>query len=138
MRLTSKDAVATVAVAAAGAIYGAWVSGAAFATTSTRVVGVAVFALGWVACTSTAAEMRAIYGPEPDRRPAMPYVVAATIVGIVTLAAGIAAIVAGSEAMLATMVVGMIALWAMATIRHAIAGREPVQAHPGRPAPAAR
>jgi hypothetical protein len=128
MRLTMKDALATLAVAAAASIYGLWASGAAMSSASTRLVAAVVFALGWAACTSATAEIKSIYGPDTRRRPAMTYVVAASVVGGVALVAGLLALVTASEAMLATLVVSTIVLWAMATIRHAVARREPSHA----------
>jgi uncharacterized membrane protein YkgB len=49
----------------------------------------------------------------------MLYVVSATILGIVALVAGVLTLVNASEAMLATLVGAMGALWVIATLRHA-------------------
>jgi len=58
---------------------------------------------------------------------------AATVLGAVTLVAGIGALVAGSGMLLAVFVGGIVALWALATVRHAVAG--PVdQPRPREPA----
>ena len=47
------------------------------------------------------------------------------------LMAGILAFVLASEALLATLVAAMIALWLIATARHALTGRNlPLRAHP--------
>ena len=49
------------------------------------------------------------------------------------LMAGILAFVLASEALLATLVAAMIALWLIATARHALTGRNlPLRAHPAR------
>lgn len=47
MRLTVRDVLATLFVATAAALYGMWVTGAALAGLSTRMVAVVVFGLGW-------------------------------------------------------------------------------------------
>jgi hypothetical protein len=54
----------------------------------------------------------------------------ATALGIVMLVAGILAFVLASEAMLATLVAAMVALWLIATGRHALTGGHPqLRAH---------
>ena len=58
-----------------------------------------------------------------ERRPPLLYVVLASLVGGVALVAGTIAIIWGNEAMLATLVVAMAALWLAATARHQISGR---------------
>jgi len=137
MRLTWKrDGSATLFVAVAAMLYILWLTGAALTGTSIRVVGAAVFALGFAACTSNKAEMAIVFGADREhRRPPMPYVVTASILGAVALAAGVIALASANEAMLATLVVAMAVLWVIATLRHAFApdsqaGREiaaPVQ-----------
>jgi hypothetical protein len=124
MRLTWKrDGPATLFVAAAAVLYALWVTETGLTGMSTRALGAAVFVLGLAACTSDRAEMAIVYGA-PCRRPSMLYVVTASILGAVALVAGIIALVSANEAMLATLVTAMAALWVIATLRHAF---EPTQ-----------
>ena len=124
MRLTWRDGVATVFVAAAAVGYGLWVTGIAMPGVSARVLGACVLGLGWAACTINQREMAVVYGVDSNRRrPPMAYIVLASALGAVALVAGIWALVGASEAMLATLVTAMVALWAMSTVRHWLAGR---------------
>lgn len=124
MGLTWKDAMATLFVAAAAAVYALWFKGIATPDVSTRVVGAVVLGLGWAACMANQSEMAVVYGVDRSRqRPPMPYVVIASALGAVTLLAGIWALVGANRAMLATLVAAMVALWAMSTVRHWFAGR---------------
>jgi len=125
MRLTWRDGVATVFVAAAAVGFGLWVTGIAIARASTRVLGVVILGLGWAACTINQREMAVVYGVDRNRRrPPMAYIVLASALGVVSLVAGIWALVGANEAMLATLVTAMVALWAMSTVRHGLAGRK--------------
>jgi hypothetical protein len=111
--------MATLFVAAAGFVYGLWLTGVGLANTSSRVVGAVVFGLGAAACTTNQAEMAVVYGAGDRRRPPMAYVVVASLVGFVALVAGIATLVTGNEGTLAVLAATTGALWAMATVRHA-------------------
>lgn len=122
MRLTRKDARATVVVIGAALFYALWLTGTVAADMSTRVVAVIVLALGWLGCTSDVDQMKVVFGVEGTRPPLL-YVVLTSLVGGVALVAGAIAIIGGNEAMLATLVVAMAALWIAATARHQIAGR---------------
>jgi uncharacterized membrane protein YoaK (UPF0700 family) len=95
---------------------------------STRAMAVVVFALGWLGCTSDAKRAASVYMPGDGDRPSMPYAVLASLLGLVALVAGIWAIVAASETMLAVLVGAMVALWLVTTVRHAVV------AFPRRPA----
>ena len=90
------------------------------------------FALGMAACTANQRELGEVYGTTPEApRPPGSYVVLATALGIAMLVVGIVAFVLASEAMLATLVAAMIALWLIATARHTLTGRHPqLRAHP--------
>jgi hypothetical protein len=122
MRLTRKDARAGLVVIGAAVFYTLWLTGTVAVDTSTRVVAAVVFALGWLGCTSDVDQMKVVFGVEGTRPPLL-YVVLASLVGGVALVAGAIAIIGGNEAMLATLVVAMAALWIAATARHQIAGR---------------
>jgi hypothetical protein len=94
---------------------------------------VIAFALGVAACTANQRELGELYGAtRQGPHPSGIYVALATALGIVMLAAGILAFVLASEAMLATLVAAMVALWLIATARHALTGRHPqLRAHTG-------
>ena len=84
------------------------------------------------ACTADQRELGEVYGATREGpRPSGLYIALATALGIMMLAAGIFAFVLASEAMLATLVAAMIALWLIATARHALTGRHlRLRAHP--------
>lgn len=127
MHLKRNDAWATVLVSGAVALFMLWWTGTAFETLSTRIIGAVVLALGFAACTSTQDEMPAVFGVGAERRVPAAYVVIASLLGFIALIAGIIAVVGGSDTMLAVLVVTMSVLWAISTIRHALA---PVDAQP--------
>jgi len=120
MHLTRKDLRASLAVLAAAVFYVLWSQDTVAADMSTRIAAVIVFALGWLGCTSDVDQMKDVFGIDAERRPPMAYVVLASAVGAIALVAGIVAIVAASEPMLATLVVATVVLWLMTTVRHAI------------------
>ncbi|MGZ5349815.1 MAG: hypothetical protein ACXWZU_06340 [Actinomycetota bacterium] len=120
MRLTWRDGMATLFVGAALVLFALWRSDTAMTETSTRAMAVMVFALGWFACTSDAKRMASAYTPGAGDHLPMGYTVPASLLGLVALVAGIWAIVAASETMLAVLVGAMVILWLMATVRHAV------------------
>jgi hypothetical protein len=124
MRLTWRDGLATLLVAAAVVLYALWAGNALMPGVSTRWMTVIAFALGMAACTANQRELGEVYGAsEEGPRPSGLYIALATALGIVMLAAGVLAFVLASEAMLAALVTAMIVLWLIATARHALAGR---------------
>ena len=132
MRLTWRDGLATLLVAAAAVLYALWAAGVLMPGVSTRWMTVIAFALGVAACTADQRELGEVYGATREGpRPSGLYIALATGLGIVMLVAGIFAFVLASEALLATLVAAMVALWLIATARHALAGRHPqLRAHP--------
>jgi dipeptide/tripeptide permease len=131
MRLTWKDGLASLFVGAAVVLYSLWLTETAVPDMSTRALALVVFGLGWAACTSNQAQMAIVYGVH-GRRPPTAYVMAASVIGAAALFAGIITLVTANEAMLATLVAAMIALWAMSTIRHAITRNTEADIHPLR------
>ena len=122
MRLTIRDGLATVFVAAAAAIYLPWVTGAALTGWSVRVTAAVVFALGWAACMTDQKQMAVVYGATREgQRPPAAYVVLVSAIGALALVAGVMALVTGSAALLATLAASMAGLWLIATVRHAVA-----------------
>ena len=132
MRLTWTDGLATVLVTAAAVLYALWAADVVMPGVSTRWITVIAFALGMAACTANQRELGEVYGATREgRRPSGLYIVLATALGVMMLVAGILAFALASEAMLATLVAGMVALWLIATARHALTGRHPqLRAHP--------
>jgi hypothetical protein len=120
MRLTWRDGMATLFVAAAVVVFALWRSDTAMTEMSTRAMAVVVFALGWLACTSDAKRMASVYTPGAADHLPMGYMVPASLLGLVALVAGIWAIAAASETMLAVLVGAMVILWLMATVRHMV------------------
>ena len=119
MRLTISDGLATVFVAAAGAVYVPWVTGAAFQSASTRVMAVAVFGLGWAACVSDQRQMAAVYRVSRDGpQPPLAYAVFVSVIGALALVTGIIAVVTASAAMLAALAASIAGLWLVTTARH--------------------
>jgi hypothetical protein len=120
MSFTWKDGLATVFVGAAAVLYLLWVAGTTVAGLSgTRALAVAIFALGIAACYTAKSQMETMYGAGGRARPPLLYVVLVSVLGAVTLVAGIVALSGGAGGALATLTVTMVALWALATIRHA-------------------
>jgi hypothetical protein len=124
MRLTARDGLATVFVAAAVTVYALWVTDAAMQDTSTRLLAAVILGLGMAACTASQREMAVVYGVDRTRpSPPIGYVVAASVLGAGTLVAGVIALMTASEATVGALVVAMVALWALATSRHWLTAR---------------
>jgi hypothetical protein len=133
MSLTWKDARTTLFVAGAVTVYALAVTGTAFQGMSIRLVTAIVFGLGMAACMSNGDQVAVVYAVGPERRVPMAYVVIVSTLGAVAIGAGVIAIVAANEAMLATLVAAVIALWAISTVRHAIAVQPPDTRTAARP-----
>jgi hypothetical protein len=133
MSLTWKDARTTLFVAGAVTVYALAVTGTAFQGMSIRVVTAIVFGLGIAACMSNGDQVAGVYAPGPERRVPMAYVVIVSTLGAAAIGAGVIAIVAANEAMLATLVAAVTALWVISTVRHAIAVQPPETGMAARP-----
>jgi hypothetical protein len=120
MRLTWRDAMVTIVVGAAAVVYGLWQTGTAMTGTSTRAIAGSVFALGWLGCVANGNRVREVFSPDAEHRAPMPYVVLASVVGLLALVSGVWAIIGANEAMLAVLVGSMGVLWLITTARHAI------------------
>jgi hypothetical protein len=117
MRLTWRDAVATVFTAAIVVIYLAFLhSTTAWLISSARGTATAVLVLGFVGgCGMGAA---AQYRDWQARA----YMDAASMLGPLALAGGVVALITASKVALAVLVAAAVALWLVATLRHALAG----------------
>ncbi|MCK2216120.1 hypothetical protein MF672_020290 [Actinomadura sp. ATCC 31491] len=113
MRLTWKDALATVAAAADVAVYVVFTRGAdVWFFNDVRGAAATILVLGLVggcALSSLAEEFQGRTG----------YVAVASAIGALALIAGVVALVAASEFALAVLFWSTIALWLVATVRHA-------------------
>jgi hypothetical protein len=126
MSLTWKDGLATAFVSAAVVLYLLSQGGGTVAGLSgPRALAAAIFALGIGGCYTAKSHMEALYGVNGKSRPPLLYVVLVSVLGAVTLVAGIVAISGGSSGPLATLMGAMVALWALATIRHAASRSTP-------------
>jgi len=126
MRLTWRDAVATVCVAAAGLLYALWLSDTEVAGMSgARAGGVAVLLLGLMASV-----VAVVFGVgEGLLRANKLYLLVTSLIGLAALVAGVIVLVNESEPMLGALVGTTVALWLISTIRHAmsVSGRhEPI------------
>lgn len=115
MRLTWKDAVSTVFMAAIAVIYVAFLnSTTGWLISSARGTAAAVLVLGIVGGCG----MSAAAGQYQDRR-ARAYASFATVLGATALVAGVIALITASTVALAILVAATLALWLVATVRHA-------------------
>jgi len=116
MRLTWKDAVSTVFMAAIVVIYAAFLnSTSAWLISSARGTTAAVLVLGMVGgCGMSAA------AAQDQGRQARAYTTAAGVLGAVALVAAIFALVTANTTALAVLVAATLALWLAATVRHAL------------------
>jgi hypothetical protein len=119
MSLTWKDGLATAFVSAAAVLYLLWLGGTTVSgLTGPRALTVAIFGLGIGGCYTAKSHMETVYGVGSRSRPPLYYVVLASVLGGVTLIAGIVALASGGDAALTTLTGAMVALWALATFRH--------------------
>jgi hypothetical protein len=126
MTFTWKDGLATVFVGAAGVLYLLWAGGTTVSGLSgPGALTVAIFGLGVGGCYTAKSHMETVYGVGGRARPPLYYVVLVSVLGGVTLVAGIVALVRGGDAALATLAGAMVALWALATIRHSMSRTTP-------------
>ena len=126
MSLTWKDGLATVFVSAAAVLYLLWAGGTTVSGLSgSRALTVAIFGLGVGGCYTAKSHMEAVYGVGGRARPPLYYVVLVSVLGGVALVAGIVAFVSGGDAALATLAGTLVALWALATIRHSMSRTPP-------------
>jgi hypothetical protein len=115
-----RDALATLFVGAAVAIYLLAATGTALQTLSTRTLAALIFALGAAACASTGERMAEAFSTKGNP-PLVLYAAVASLVGAVALITGVGAIITASEKMLDVLVPSIVALWLLATVRHASA-----------------
>jgi hypothetical protein len=116
MRLTWRDGLATAFVGVATLMYFLWLAGIGLFGFGARGLGGVVLGLG-VAASVTAV----VYGVGAGLLQASKvYLGIASLIGLVALVAGVITLVSASEPMLGVLVVATVALWVMATVRHAM------------------
>lgn len=131
MRLTWRDALATIFVLGAALVYALWLAGVeVLGMSSATAVGVVVLVLGMAASVTAV-----VYGVGADLlRAPKTYLVTTSVIGLAALVAGIMAIVDENEPMLAVLVAATVVMWLLSTIRHAgIAGTRGRQERPAHP-----
>src|SRR5690348_3003493 len=113
-RLTRRDAVASLLVAAAVTFYALTEAGVDVpGMNSMRMRATAVFVLGVFACGAGAAS-----DAFTERGVVLPIISVLTVLGLGTLVVGVAAIITGGQELLAVLVGGVVLLWFGATLRH--------------------
>jgi hypothetical protein len=112
MRLTWKDAAATMVTAVVLALYGAYLAGVALPLVSgPRALAGTVLVLGFVGCALG-------NGAMTGERYRVPRYTTATALGVTSLVAGLWALLTGNGVALAVLVAATVTLWAMATAFH--------------------
>jgi len=120
MRLTWKDAVTTLFMAAVVAVYAAFLNGTSlWLISSARGATTAVLVLGMVGGCALSAAGEAY--TRNQSRSSTVLTAIATMLGIAALTAAVAGLITGGTTALAILVYATIALWLTATIRHALA-----------------
>lgn len=117
MSIPWRDRIATLVVASASLVYLLWAVGA-FGDVSAGAMAIVVLVLGFVASASAV-----VPGFAELLAGSRPYLVLASVGGLIALVSGILTIVNTTDETLAVLVVATVALWAAATARHASAHR---------------
>ncbi len=127
MRLTWRDALASVFVLAATLLYLLWLGGVdVFGISSPRVMGIVVMVLGLAASVTAV-----VYGVGAGLLEASKaYLGVTSLIGLGALVAGVWAVVDANEPMLGALVIATGVLWLLSTVRHAV-----VAGHEGRHVP---
>ncbi len=131
MRLPTKDIIATSAVAVAVVLYVLWLTDATvLGLSSTRVTGLAVLVLGFVASAVAVVPSfdQLIHGNRL-------YLAATSVLGMAALAAGVVVLWTASGTALAWLMVALVTLWAISTTHHVVLARAEQPTLHGEPAP---
>ena len=119
MRLPKRDIIATCAVAAAVVLYVLWLADVTvLGMSSTRVTGLVVLALGFVASATAVVPSfdQLMHGNRL-------YLVTTSVLGVAALAAGVVMLWAASSTALAWLMVALVTLWAISTTHHVVLAR---------------
>lgn len=131
MHLPKKDIIATSAVVVAVVLYVLWLADATvLGMSSTRVTGLAVLVLGFVASAVAVVPSfdQLIHGNRL-------YLAATSVLGVAALAAGVVMLWTANGTALAWLVVLVVTLWAIATTHHAVLARSEQRAFHDETAP---
>jgi hypothetical protein len=117
MRLSWRDGLATLFVGFGAIVYVLWLAEAEMPGFSeVRPLAGLVLGLGLAASVTAV-----VYGVGAGLlRASKTYLVIASLLGLVALVAGVIALVNADETMLAALVAATVALWLIATVRHAL------------------
>jgi hypothetical protein len=114
--MTWRDGLATAFILVAIVIYALWLAGVEVFGLGVRGIGAIVLGLGLAASV-----IAVVYGVGAGLLDAhKAYLAAASVIGVLAGVVGVATLLDRSETMLGALVVATVALWAMATVRHAI------------------
>lgn len=118
MKLTIRDRLATLLVAASVITYGLWLAGLLGGLTS-GAVAVVVLALGVLASASAV-----VPGFAALLAGSKAYLAGASLVGLVAFVSGVLTVANATGETLAILVAATIVLWAVATVRHAASSHD--------------
>jgi hypothetical protein len=117
MSIPWRDRIATLVVGSGLLVYLLWVVGA-LGDVPAGTMAIVVLALGFVASASAV-----VPGFAELLAGSRPYLMLASLGGLVALVSGVLTIVNSTDETLAVLVITTVALWAAATIRHGSAHR---------------
>ena len=126
MRLTWRDGIATVLVAAGVAFFLFWLAGWTPDSVSAATVAAALLVLGVAASLSAV-----VPGFEELRHAPIAYLAVTSALRIVALSAGVLAVLDGETVMVGVLTVATATLWVLATARHLTVPHAPLQ-RPGQ------
>lgn len=133
MSLNWTDGLATAFVGAAAVLDLRWLEGTTTEGPSgSRALVATIFVLGLGGCYAAKSRMEDVYAVRGRPRPPLVYVMLVSALGGLTLLAGILALASGSATALATLMWAIVAMWALATIRHSVSGAAPDVIHTRR------
>jgi len=124
MKLTWRDVATVPFMAAVIAVYAAHLGGAdGWLVSSTRESAAAILVLGMFGGCALGGTSEVF---QTDRTPAVElYAALASLIGFTALAVGIAAVITGSGVALEILFGATMALWVLATLRHALTKPRP-------------
>jgi hypothetical protein len=126
MRLTWRDGIATVLVAAGVGFSLLWLAGWTPGSVTAGTVAAALLVLGVAASLSAV-----VPGFEELRHAPIAYLAVTSILGLVALAAGALAVLDGETLMVGVLTASTATLWVLATLRHLTVPHAPLQ-RPGQ------
>jgi hypothetical protein len=121
MRVTWRDGVTTLLTVAMVLFAAAMVSGWDWPLVGSGRAAIGILAIvGLSTCIVGGAGLKAFKGP---------FVVGAAVLGFVAFGLVVSGLISGSQAILVALTIDIVALWLVATLRHAIERAEVLAAH---------